>query len=179
MCTMCRTTITKDGAHAGVVTPADRTACDPHHGIGGGPWRVFGKPTRQPMDPRIVLDNLDVGVMAISPDWTIAEWSAPAARITGLPAERVVGRNFWVAFPSTKATPVERVLRDVLADGEPRMLVTPARAPELKGMVFETRVTGRRGITCSCCSGRCAKSSTPSLPRPRFSRRSSESAGST
>jgi len=97
------------------------------------------------MDPRIVLDNLDVGVMAISPDWTIAEWSAPAARITGLPAERVVGRNFWVAFPSTKATPVERVLRDVLADGEPRMLVTPARAPELKGMVFETRVTRAPG----------------------------------
>ena len=97
------------------------------------------------MDPRIVLDNLDVGVLAIGPEWTINEWNASAARITGLPAERVVGTNFWVAFPATKATPVERVLRDVLADGEPRVLVTPARTPELTGMVFETRVTRAPG----------------------------------
>ena len=36
------------------------------------------------MDARVVLEHLDVGVVAIAPDWTIVEWSAPAARITGL-----------------------------------------------------------------------------------------------
>ncbi|HEY6208728.1 MAG TPA: ATP-binding protein [Gemmatimonadales bacterium] len=97
------------------------------------------------MDPRIMLDSLDAGVAAIGPDWTIAEWSAPAARITGLAAERVVGRNFWSAFPAAKSTPLEQTLRDVLADGEPRMLVTPARAPELADTVFETRVTRAPG----------------------------------
>src|SRR5207253_2617726 len=71
------------------VTPVScggSTECDPRHRIGGGPRTVFEKPTRQPMDPRIVLDNLDAGVVAIGPDWTVAEWSAPAARMTGLPA---------------------------------------------------------------------------------------------
>src|ERR1041384_6273233 len=57
------------------------------------------------MDPRIMLDSLDAGVAAIGPDWTIAEWSAPAARITGLAAERVGGRDFWSAFPAAKSQP--------------------------------------------------------------------------
>ena len=42
------------------------------------------------MDTKALLDSLDVGVVAIAPDWTITEWSAPAARITGLPADRMV-----------------------------------------------------------------------------------------
>jgi signal transduction histidine kinase/CheY-like chemotaxis protein len=93
------------------------------------------------VDTRTLLDSLDVGVVAIAPDWTIAEWSAPAARITGVPAERVLGQNFWVAFPTAKGTHVEQLLQDVLADGRPRDYVWPARAPELSGLVFETRVT--------------------------------------
>ncbi len=93
------------------------------------------------MDSKALLDNLDVGVVAIAQDWTIVEWTAPAARITGLPTDRVLGQNFWVAFPSAKGTHVERVLQEVLADGEPRTYLTPARTPELQGMVFETRVT--------------------------------------
>src|SRR5437763_4089486 len=98
-----------------------------------------------PMDARVMLDHLDVGVVSIAPDWTFVEWSAPAARITGLVTERVVGKEFWTVFPATKATQVERVLREVLADGEPRAFVTPARAPELRGMVFEARVTRAPG----------------------------------
>jgi PAS domain-containing protein len=93
------------------------------------------------LEARTLLDGLDVGLAAIAPDWTIAEWSAPAARLTGLPVERVVGQNFWTAFPTAKGTHVERVLQDTLADGQPRQYVWPARAPEHSGMVFETRVT--------------------------------------
>ncbi|HEV8266486.1 MAG TPA: ATP-binding protein [Gemmatimonadales bacterium] len=93
------------------------------------------------MDARVLLDSLDVGVVAIAPDWTIAEWNAPAARITGVPAERALGQNFWVAFPTAKGTHVEQLLQDVLADGRPRDYVWPSRAPELSGLVFETRVT--------------------------------------
>jgi signal transduction histidine kinase len=93
------------------------------------------------MDARVLLDSLDVGVVAIAPDWTIAEWSASAARITGLPSDRVLGHNFWVAFPTAKGTHVERTLLDVMHDGRPRTYVTPARGPALAGKVFDTLVS--------------------------------------
>jgi PAS domain S-box-containing protein len=93
------------------------------------------------MDTRILLDNLDVGVVAIAPDWTIVEWSAPAARIAGIPADRVLGKGFWVAFPTAKGTHVEHILQEVMFDGRPRVYLTPARATEFKGKVFETHVT--------------------------------------
>jgi PAS domain-containing protein len=46
------------------------------------------------METRTLLDNLDIGIVAIAPDWTIVEWSAPAARIAGIPADRVLGKGF-------------------------------------------------------------------------------------
>ena len=93
------------------------------------------------METRILLDNLDVGVVAIAPDWTIVEWSAPAARIAGIPADRVLGKGFWVAFPTAKGTHVEQILQQVMFDGRPRAYLTPAPAPEFEGKVFEAHVT--------------------------------------
>ena len=93
------------------------------------------------METRMLLDNLDIGVVAIAPDWTIVEWSAPAARISGLPADRVLGKGFWVAFPTAKGTHVEHILQEVMFDGRPRAYLTPTRAPEFEGKVFETHVT--------------------------------------
>ena len=93
------------------------------------------------MDARVLLDSLDVGVAAIAPDWTIVEWSFSAARITGLPADRVLGQSFWVAFPIAKGEHVERFFHDVLQDGVARSFVSPGRAPELAGKVFETRAS--------------------------------------
>src|SRR5437899_13050696 len=77
------------------------------------------------MDPRVLLDSLDAGVAAIAPDWTIVEWSFSAARITGLPADRVLGQSFWVAFPIAKGEHVERFFHDVLQDGVARSFVSP------------------------------------------------------
>ncbi len=93
------------------------------------------------MDPRAVIDSLDVGVAAIAPDWTIVEWSAPAARLTGLRTDQVLGRNFWIMFPSARGSRVERVLHEVLLDGEPRAYVAPSPSHEFAGHVLETRVT--------------------------------------
>src|SRR5256886_17393154 len=80
------------------------------------------------MDAKQLLDSLEHGVVAIAPDWTIAAWTATAARITGLPAERVLGQSFWVAFPAAKATHIERVLQEVLHDGKSQMYLAPAAA---------------------------------------------------
>ncbi len=72
------------------------------------------------MDTKALLDSLDLGVVAIAPDWKIAEWSAAVTRVTGVPASRVLGRECWEAFPHARGTEVERVLRQVRADGWPR-----------------------------------------------------------
>src|SRR2546426_5293291 len=68
-------------------------------------------------------------------------WSRGAPRLTGRPADRVLGQTFWTAFPTAKATHVERVLQDVLHDGEPRTYLAPAQALGSTGTFFETRVT--------------------------------------
>src|SRR5438128_12547145 len=93
------------------------------------------------VDAKELLDSLDVGVLAMAPDWTIAAWSAAAARITALPADRVVGGSIWIAFPAAKGTELEFVLVDVLADGKPRTFLAPAGTPEVAGTVLEIRIT--------------------------------------
>ncbi len=88
------------------------------------------------MDTRALLDSLDLGVVAVAPDWTIAEWSAAAARMTGLPGDRVLKRECWEAFPHARSAEVERTLRQVLADGRPRTSLLPS-GPS----VLEVRIT--------------------------------------
>jgi signal transduction histidine kinase len=92
------------------------------------------------MDARQLLDSLDVGVAAVAPDWTIAAWSRAAAHITALPAERVVGRSVWTAFPAAKGTELQRVMADMFAGGKPRTFLAPTGSPEFPGTVFETRI---------------------------------------
>ena len=86
------------------------------------------------------LDGSDVGVAVIALDWTVAQWSAPAARLTGIPADRMLGRNFWVAFPAARTSTVERVLQEVLQDGVTRSFVARGPSNDLQGAVFETQV---------------------------------------
>src|SRR5437870_1782647 len=90
------------------------------------------------------MDGLDVGVAVIAPDWTIAQWSAPAAHLTGIPADRMVGRNFWLAFPAAPSSTIERLLQEVLQDGVTRSFVAPGRS-DLQGRVFEAQVTQGAG----------------------------------
>src|SRR5207244_588228 len=87
-----------------------------------------------PMNPRALLDNLEAGVAAIGPDWTIVEWSAAAARMTGLAADRVLGQTFWTAFPLAQTMQIERLLREVLTTGRPRTYILPAGAPDVPGL---------------------------------------------
>src|SRR5436309_9480374 len=93
------------------------------------------------MDAKALLDSLDVGVLAMAPDWTIVAWSAAAARTLALPPERVLGESIWTAFPAAKGTELEQVLGEVLADGKPRTFLAPTGVPESAGTLLETRVT--------------------------------------
>src|SRR6266496_1853226 len=85
------------------------------------------------MDPKALLDSLDVGVAVLARDWTVEDWSAGAARVTGLAPDRVVGQSFWTAFPTAKGTH--------LGDGAPQTFLFPARAGEAQGVIFDTRVS--------------------------------------
>src|SRR5574341_594366 len=93
------------------------------------------------VDPNVLLDHLDVGVLAIAAGGAVTAWNRSAARATGLPRERVLGNQFWVLFPSLRGTPVEEGLHAVRQDGQPRTYLAPGFSPQLYGMVFEVRIT--------------------------------------
>src|SRR5437879_13773551 len=63
------------------------------------------------MDPKALLDSLDVGVAVLARDWTVEDWSGAAARLTGLAPDRVVGQSFWHAFPAARDAHREDVRR--------------------------------------------------------------------
>src|SRR5438309_2139618 len=97
------------------------------------------------MDPKALLDSLDVGVAVLARDWTVEEWSATAARLTGLAPDRVQGQGFWAVFPTAKGTHVEQALAEVLADGAPRSVLFPARSGDFEGVIFDTHVSRTPG----------------------------------
>jgi len=85
------------------------------------------------MDTRALLDSLDLGVVAIAPDWTIVEWSAAVARLTGQAAAGALRRVCWDALPGAKGTEAERTMRHVLSDGQPRISRLPVGTPGFQG----------------------------------------------
>jgi len=93
------------------------------------------------MDPKALLDTLDIGVAVLARDWTVEDWSGAAARLTGLAPDRVVGQSFWHAFPAARGTHIEKTFAEVLGDGAPRTVLFPARSGDFQGVVFDTRVT--------------------------------------
>ncbi|HEY6807785.1 MAG TPA: ATP-binding protein [Gemmatimonadales bacterium] len=91
------------------------------------------------MDPRTVIDHLDIGVVGLAPDWRVVEWNVAAERLSGVPASRALGAAFWDVFPAGKTDHFERALADVLATGGARSVIAPARRSEQAGMVFEVK----------------------------------------
>ena len=92
------------------------------------------------LDARALLDHADLAVAAVAPDWTVSDWSAGAARITGVPPDQIVGKNVWATFPAAPGW-AERVLLEVLGDGRSRSYIAPARLPDLHHESFEVRVS--------------------------------------
>jgi two-component system cell cycle sensor histidine kinase/response regulator CckA len=82
------------------------------------------------MDPLLLLNSLEAGVAAISPGWRVSSWSPSAARLTGRPADEVIGAELWSAFPATRRADIEQRFSEVLADGIPRTVTIPSRSLE-------------------------------------------------
>lgn len=82
------------------------------------------------MDPLVLLNSLEAGVAAISPGWRVSSWSPSAARLTGRPADEVIGAELWSAFPATRRAVIEQTFSEVLADGVARTVTIPSRSAE-------------------------------------------------
>lgn len=84
-----------------------------------------------------MLNSLEAGVAAVAPGWKISSWSPSAARLTGRPADEVLGAELWTAFPPLRRSEIESALGAVLADGITRTVTIPARASEGGGTAIE------------------------------------------
>jgi diguanylate cyclase (GGDEF)-like protein/PAS domain S-box-containing protein len=61
-----------------------------------------------------ILDNMREGFMLIDGDWRILYVNAAGERLSGVPRERLVGRNHWEVYPSALGTAVEQHYRHAM-----------------------------------------------------------------
>lgn len=103
----------------------------------------------QGMDAEALLDSVDAGVVVLGPDGRIGEWTAAAARLTGIAAGLALGQNFWAAFPAIRTSEVERAFEDVGKDGVSRRLLVAGREQELPGILWEFQIArpANQGLT--------------------------------
>src|SRR5439155_22715107 len=69
------------------------------------------------------------------------EWDVAAQQSTGIKSDSVYGKTIWTAFQTARGEQAERVLQDVLDDGQPRSYLAPVHAPDFKGTFFETQAS--------------------------------------
>lgn len=84
-----------------------------------------------------ILDAMRDGYLALDAEWRIAAVNAPGERLLRQPADGLVGRVCWDAFPAVRGTAFEVTARRVVATGQPTVF------EELYGpnnMWFEVRM---------------------------------------
>jgi len=65
-----------------------------------------------------IFDTMNEGFALVDDAWTIVRMNATGLQLVQLPADQVIGRNHWEAFPNAAGTPLERILRGVKASGQ-------------------------------------------------------------
>ncbi|MFB6223969.1 MAG: PAS domain-containing protein [Haloarcula sp.] len=122
------TTVLVDGEPYGTISFADRTPVD-------GPftehqqtfvellteWVSYelGQRTRKQQYRRLT-DRITDAHYTFDADWTVTYWNEVVAERTGVPAEDIVGRDFWEVFPELRGTDYEETLREASESGEPQ-----------------------------------------------------------
>ena len=64
---------------------------------------------------RQILESISEGFLFVSTDWTIRYVNRHGSQIARKPAEELVGRNYWEAFPDTLGTRIEGAFREALS----------------------------------------------------------------
>ncbi len=72
-----------------------------------------------PVELAGVLGRLRDGVAVFDAGWTVSYANPAAARLLGRPAERVVGRNLWIALPELAGTALHAFLLHARSAGGP------------------------------------------------------------
>jgi PAS domain S-box-containing protein len=60
---------------------------------------------------RYIFDTMVEGFALMAPDWTIATMNAEGLRICHMPADQVIGRNYWALFPAIAGSEAGAMLR--------------------------------------------------------------------
>ncbi len=70
---------------------------------------------------RRLTERISDAYYAFDADWTVTYWSDAIADRRGVPAEEIVGTNFWETFPETRGTALEESLREAMQSQEPQV----------------------------------------------------------
>ena len=124
-----------------------RALCD-EHGVTdrvlGAAWDVTD---RRHAQNRVVdvLEDMAVGFIAMDHDWVMTMVNTEGERIAGQHRDRLVGTNFWTAFPATVGSEFETSYRQAATTGEP--VAFDAFYPEPLNIWVEVRaVPNRTGL---------------------------------
>lgn len=71
---------------------------------------------------RAMMDNMSDGFVRLGTDWRYRVVNRKAAELLGLPAKLLRGRNMWEQFPEGMGHSFERVYREAMATGQPRLV---------------------------------------------------------
>ncbi|MDB4906625.1 MAG: sensor protein [Gemmatimonadetes bacterium] len=77
--------------------------------------------TRRALDQRVmaVIEGMSDAFIALGPDWRITYVNGEAARLNGVDADSLIGRNHWEQWPETVGSEVERQYQHVSRERVP------------------------------------------------------------
>ena len=101
-----------------------------------------------------VLEAFSDTIVVLDGAWRFTYLNRAALQVAGLPADDLLGRTLWEAYPQLLGTPIEEAYRRAAADGKPQHLEAPGvisgrwydihAYPSRAGLVIYGRdVTGR------------------------------------
>lgn len=86
-----------------------------------------------------VVSGMPIGFEALDTQWNVTALNAEAARLIGVPAQRLIGRNLWAEFPSLVGSEFETVCRRVANTRRAEMLAD--HYSHRLGSWYEMRIT--------------------------------------
>ncbi len=86
-----------------------------------------------------VLERMDEGFALIDRQFRILQINAAGLRIDGRPANQLIGRTHWEAWPGSEDSEIGRMYKQVLAGQAPAMVEVPYAWPDGRASWYEVR----------------------------------------